>query len=305
MASPDRLRSIFRGGSNAQPVGAPGPRTDSLLLRRLRSARKLPLEQARPSTLVSDDPETPTRTESAELPSDYQVADNATKEAAAAPVEREKKPNPYRLKRLDPLRVLARLSKDFSKLEWAKWVPEALWHAIVEKYGSEPTGEARNIIGALRSVLHSEAFWIEPHVFLWTAAALNQRAIDLRIYPELDPEEVMYAVAVVAQIRDKEPMTVKGKSVEGVEYSHAVLATIAAIFLQQGLVYVPPPVDGANQILLERMDGSAHKLHLEVKAAWAAKGAADPVPSFPETAFGLQMRNLFAIREYIKGRTRA
>lgn len=274
-------------------------------MKRLRQARKAPVEQASASVLATEDEEKPGAAESQELPSDYQLADSATKQAAAAPVAVEKKPNPYRLKRLDPLRLMSQLTKDFSKLEWAKWVPENLWHAIVDKYGSEPTGEARAMIGALRSVLHSEAFWNEPHVFLWTAAALNQRSIDLRIYPELDPDEIMYAIAVVAQIRDKDPITVKGNTVDGVEYSHAVLATIATIFHQEGLVYVPPPVDAANEILLSLMDSTGHKLHLEVKRAWSEQGASDSIPSFPETAFGFQMRHLFAIREYMKGRTRA
>lgn len=280
-------------------------------MKRLRAARQSQHAVTAPG---NDDPEhVHADVERAEVPSDFEMGENQSKEGAEpvqAPVPTPapappKKANPYRLKQLDPLRLFAQLGKDFKKFDWAEWVSEALWHAIVDKYGSEPTREAKNIIGALRSLLHSEAFWTEPHVFMWTCAALNQRSIDLRTYPELDPVEVMYAAAVVEQIRNKDAITISGRTAEGVTYGPHVLATVAAIFLQVGMLYVPPPLDGANAPLLSQVDKSMHRLHDEVAKAWASMGGSESVPKLADTPLGFQLERLFAIREYIKERTHA
>lgn len=312
MAGTDRLAGLLQ--RRRESTAAAGPDAPASqrpgVLNRIRAARQRDLRRSdvAPGGALQDNdssaPVTP-------VGSFDHGASPAMKEAASAPPvvvapspARPKLPNPYRLAHLRPLTVLARLSKDFGKLDWATWEPENLWHSIVDKYGSEPSRAGKDLIGALRSVLASEAFWHEPHVFLWTCAALNGRMVDFRSYPELEPAEVLYAVAVVEQIRGHEPITLGAQTLPGVAFGEEVDGAVAALFLQNGMVYVPPPLSGADQQVVAHLDSSVVPLHDRVRAAWAELGS-KAVPKLTDDDLGVQLSRLFFIREYMKERERA
>jgi len=210
--------------------------------------------------------------------------------------------NPY-VSDMEPIALLELLSEDYDRFEWATWVPDALWDAIVDDYGSEPSDECKDMIGALRSLLASEAFWNEYHVFMQSCAALNGRVVDWSTLPELEPSEVMYAVAVAHQVRNDQPLTLPdGSKVSGVTYGDQVLATIAAVFIMAGLVYVPPPVEAANVALSLHLDKEGVALQGMVKSLWRDSGHLKSPPAITDDALRVQIEALFSIRSYLKDR---
>lgn len=319
MQATDRIRGLLKTKRQSQVVVAPAvsQASRSGVLARIRSRReKLPRSDVAPGGALKDndvDPQdpaplggSPSDHDTSTPPSFKEAAEPAIEPAApivvAAPKKRK---NPYRSDRIRPIRILELLAKHFVGLTWAKWEPEALWHAIFDRYGTEPTREIKDMIGALRTLLTSEAFWREPHVFLWTCAALNRRIVDFRSYPELDPAEVIYAIAVVNRIRDHNPINAGGRIIEGVSFNPEVEGAIAAIFMHDGMVYVPPPTGDADRLLSERLDAAAVKLHDRVLEAWTRLGESDPIPKLSDDELGVQLSKLFAIREFVKGLERA
>lgn len=216
------------------------------------------------------------------------------KVAGDAPVDTYQSDEPH------PLRLFEKLAADFDRLEWAVWEPEALWHAISIVSGRAPSEVVKNVIGALSTLVESEAFWNEHHVFLWTAAALNGQVPDFASLPDLTPAEVTFAVGVAAAVRDAEDLQLPdGSTIPGVVFGDQVLATIAAIFHMAGLVYAPAPLEGANEYLAKVHDQSARGLAAEVEAEWGKMDDGVPI-DLEETPLGLQLARLIDIREYVR-----
>jgi len=202
---------------------------------------------------------------------------------------------PYLSKRKAwPLALLKQLHADYG-WDWLEWEPEALWEAI-----GNPLPVVRDIIGALRTLFTTESFWEEYHVFLWCCQAFNGRPVDFRLIPELDPAEIMYGVMTVEQIRGQKKFELpNGAKVEGAVYGPEILATIAASFRLAGMVYVPPPVEGATSLLLDTCDPWVRPLSEKVKLAWEALDHGE-APRADESALGVQVAQLLLIREYTK-----
>lgn len=193
-----------------------------------------------------------------------------------------------------PLALLKQLHADHG-WDWLEWEPEALWEAI-----GNPPAVVRDIIGALRTLFTTEAFWQEYHVFLWCCQAFNGRPVDFRVIPELEPAEIMYGVLTVEQIRGTKKFKLPNSSVvDGATYGPEILATIAAAFRVAGMVYVPPPVAGATSLLLGQCDAYVRPLSAKVADAWDALSRGEEVP-VDETALGVQVSRLMLIREYTK-----
>lgn len=214
----------------------------------------------------------------------------------------------YQSRRPHPVSLFSQLGKDFGRLSWAAWTPEQTWREIREKTGAAPSPVVRNMIGALRGLVESEAFWNEHHAFLWMAQALNGEVPDFSVLPELAPEQIAFAVHVAGQIRDGSPVVLPDKSsIPGVRYDEQVLATIAAIFHLAGLLVVPPPIPGeANEQIRRLQDAAAQAMARDVSAAWGklekrldsgTKLAAEEFDQ--QEPLDLQLARLVSIWEYV------
>jgi len=199
-----------------------------------------------------------------------------------------------------PLRLFEQLSADFDRLEWTLWEPEAQWDAIEHISGVAPSDVVKDTIGALGTLVESEAFWNEHHIFLWTAQALNGQITDFARLPDLTPAEVTFAIGVAAAVRDADDIELPdGSTIPGVTFDDQVLATIAVVFHTHGLVFAPPPLDGVNEHLAKFHDAYARGLAAEVKAEWGKMGDGVPV-DLDETPLALQIARLIDIREYVR-----
>lgn len=212
----------------------------------------------------------------------------------------------YQSERPHPIDLFKSLSKDFKKLEWAGWVQENVWRAIREKTGAGPSEVVRNMVGAFQAILNSEAFWEEHHAFLWIAQALNGEVPDFSDLPELSPEQIIFAMHVVGQIRGQEPIRSNGVEAAGVHYGDQVIATIAVIFHMAGLLCAPWTQDGVNDQIRRLQDPAAQAMSREVEQAWGrlvTKLDAGERPKAESFDSGdprdLQLARLTAIWEYV------
>lgn len=288
MPEPSRVAALIRRGrgepaQTEEPPAANTPR--GLFLRKLREKNK---ETPDPQPASATDP----KVETVPTPHTLEQGPSGVVRDSKTAAQKRKANEVYtKRQKAWPLAILKQLHKDF-QWEWVDWEPEAIWDA----FEGEVPGVTKDIVGALHALLRSESFWTEFHIFLWGCQAFNGRQVDFRIIPDLEPYEIMYGVMVAHQIRDEGGLKIKGKKVPGVKYSPEVLATIAAAFRIRGMVYVPPPVEGATSLLLEQVDASVKPLSAQAKAAWVDLGKA----TADETPLGVQVAGLKLIAEYTK-----
>lgn len=209
--------------------------------------------------------------------------------------------SPYDGRIRDPVEMLGRLHADFDGFAWADWELEALWDAVAAKFGQPPSAAVKDMIGALGVLLHSESFWHEAHIFLWTCQALCGKSVDFRQIPELEPWEVIYGAKVARHVREERDSELpNGKKVPGVHFAPEILATVAAVFRMAGMVYVPFPLEGATSHLVEGLDDSAKELSAEVKARWKEVRKDPSKADDTEGALRVQLDRLSEVRAMTK-----
>lgn len=262
---------------------------------------------------LADEHDAPEDVESADA---EPLVDGIEKEGSIPPDVRDFEPfeksasaaSMYQSRRPHPLELFGQLGKDFRRMAWASWTPEQTWLEIREKTGANPSPVVRNMIGALRGLVESEAFWNEHHAFMWTAQALNGEIPDFSVLPELTPEQIAFAVHVAGKIRDGDPVRLPDKSeIPGVTYDDQVLAAIAAICHMHGLLVVPSPVPAGGMEQIRRLqDADAKAMSREVEAAWGklekmlASGNRPSASQFdPMEPLDIQLARLVAIWEYV------
>ena len=305
MPTADRLQTLLRKGRPQTPAEEEPPAGSTPKGLFLRKFRPKPAGAPGPGVVAPDSKDatvekvlTPVSLEQEPV---GQIKSGAKKKAAAKkpplakPLPALPMDVPYYGKhKAWPLALLKQLHSEHG-WDWLEWEPEALWEAI-----GNPPVVVRDIIGALRTLFKSEAFWEEYHVFLWTCQAFNGRPVDFRVIPELEPAEIMYGVMTVEQIRGQKKFKLpNGAAVEGAVYGAEILATIASAFRVAGMVYVPPPVEGATSLLLSQCDSSVRPLSAKTGEAWDALARGE-TPKADDSPLGVQVARLMMIREYTK-----
>lgn len=114
--------------------------------------------------------------------------------------------------------------------EWFEWEPATLWEELKRRLpAGGPSELNRNKIQAVKT-LHMNNFpWETWEVFVPIALALNNVVPIFTMIHKLSVPQVMAAVNTIRQIRDE-------------EYDPEVRRYLAACFLDEGVVYAPPPV---------------------------------------------------------------
>jgi len=206
--------------------------------------------------------------------------------------------------------------------DWTSWEPEMLWREVLEERGHEPTRTNKDTILAVLSLLVTENFWNEHHLFLWTVEALNGRSPDFGSLPEPRPEELAFAIQVANEVRDNHTVHAADGSplASGVYYGHDVVGAIATILFLHGIVWAPPPFQGhgatdqetdlvlpnVNDSLAALMDESGRALATRISRVWAiieSQGIED-IEAEDETEEAVQVAHLVSIREYVRTHAR-
>jgi len=231
--------------------------------------------------------------------------------------EKNAEKNIFRAEDPHPMKLVKELMEMFGE-DWLEWEPEMLWLEIKDERGKEPTRPVKDTIQAMLSLLRTESFWQEHHVFLHMVEALNGRSPDFSMLPEPSPEELAFAVTVANEVRDSNPVKSPNGEVvaAGVYYGNDVVNTIATCLFLSGLVYAPRPFQGhgetdgdtglllpsVNDALAALMGEDGKVLQTRMAGLWKLveeEGITD-LDSDEETPESVQLARLISMREYVR-----
>ena len=124
--------------------------------------------------------------------------------------------------------------------EWLEWEAEALRHAIVTTFRATSVSDHNwQKIQAFRTLLSVTSPWSEWDAFENVVLSLNNVIPDTLVIQQCTVAQLMAGVDMIRQIRDKE------------EFGPEVLGYIASCAIEEGVTWLPEPLDAANEILSE------------------------------------------------------
>lgn len=151
----------------------------------------------------------------------------------------EPKPAPFTVKNMfehhdaHSLVLSAALLRKFGPV-WLDWEPETIWSEIKEEFRQQTISvHNRNKIQAVKLCHLLDTPWTEWEVFVAVCQAFNNNVPNFRVLQKPTIAQIMHAVSVMDKIRD-------------MKFSEEVLKFIAACFLDEGVIYLPPPIDEAQ-----------------------------------------------------------
>jgi hypothetical protein len=116
---------------------------------------------------------------------------------------------------------------------WLAWEPETIWHEVEQEFHVTPSVYARNKINAVKTLHLVKSPWTEWEVFTVVVQALTDNIPDFRTLQKPTPTQIIPAVNIIADINTG-------------TYSEEVGRYIAACFLDEGVFYLPQPVEFAQ-----------------------------------------------------------
>jgi hypothetical protein len=123
--------------------------------------------------------------------------------------------------------------------EWFEWEPETLQPEILTTFKATSISEHNwQKIQAVRSLTNAIGFWKEWHIFEKIVQALNNNVPRFDIAQRCTVAQLMAGVDIVGSIRNE-------------TYSDEVERYIAACSMDEGITYLPPPIDFAQTVLSE------------------------------------------------------
>jgi hypothetical protein len=130
------------------------------------------------------------------------------------------------------------LLKQFD-VDWLEWDSEALKSEIIETFKATSVSEHNwQKIQAFRSLMLVGSPWTEWEVFSMVIQAFNNNVPNPHTMQRATVAQLMAGVDIMSQIRED-------------EFSPEVAAFVAACAVDQGLTYLPPPLDFAQSLLSE------------------------------------------------------
>lgn len=117
--------------------------------------------------------------------------------------------------------------------EWVAWDYLALWLEIERDFRVTISELSRTKLQAVRTLRRDTRFWTEWEIFTPIVMGLNNRIPNFWVMQKPTPAQMMAAVDIAA-VFDTRP------------YSDEIGRFVAASFLDEGVVYAPPPLEFAN-----------------------------------------------------------
>lgn len=134
-----------------------------------------------------------------------------------------------------PLLLDALLLQKYGPL-WLDWEPETIWSEINDDFKQDVSVHNRNKIQAVKLCHLVDSPWTDWDVFVVTVQAFNNNIPDFRTLQRPTIAQILNAVEIMDKI----------KSEDEVKFSEEVMKFIAACFLDDGVVYLPPPINEAQ-----------------------------------------------------------
>lgn len=116
---------------------------------------------------------------------------------------------------------------------WLSWEPETIWAEVESEFHVTPSVYARNKVNAVKSLHLVRSPWTEWEVFAVVVQALTDNIPDFRTLQKPTPTQIIPAINMIADINTG-------------TYSEEVGRFVAACFLDEGIFYLPQPVEFAQ-----------------------------------------------------------
>lgn len=124
-------------------------------------------------------------------------------------------------------------------LDWLEWDPDVLHQQIRDLYGAVTISEHNwQKIQAIRTLMTSVGFWQEWEVFEKVVQALNNNVPRFDIAQPCTMAQLMAGVDIANSMRVE-------------EFSDEIKRYIAACAIEEGVMYLPPPLEFAQEVLSE------------------------------------------------------
>jgi hypothetical protein len=139
-----------------------------------------------------------------------------------------------------PIGLMMVLIEKF-KIHWMAWEPETVQQEVIKSF--KATGISNHNwqkLQAIRTLVHAVGFWEEWHTFEKVIQALNNNVPRFDITQRCTLAQLMAGVDIANTIRRE-------------TFSDEVVRYIAACALDDGVVYLPPPLDFAQGVLSKPM----------------------------------------------------
>jgi len=125
--------------------------------------------------------------------------------------------------------------------EWFEWEAETLKQEILSTFNATSVSEHNwQKIQAVRTLVQTVGFWSEWHIFEKIIQALNNNIPRFDIGQRCTLSQLMAGVDIANQVREE-------------EYGDEIQRYVAACALDQGVIYLPAPIDFAGEVLSRPM----------------------------------------------------
>ena len=118
--------------------------------------------------------------------------------------------------------------------KWLTWEPETVWDEIADDYKQTVSTHNASKIQAMKTLHVVEAPWKAWEVFTPVCQAVNNNIPDFKTLCRPSVPQIIYAVTLMNLVNSEE------------QFSEEVSKFIAACFLDDDVLYLPPPVDFAQ-----------------------------------------------------------
>jgi hypothetical protein len=135
-----------------------------------------------------------------------------------------------------PVALMLVLMEKFG-VDWFDWEAETLKQEILSTFKATSISEHNwQKIQAVRTLTQTVGFWSEWHIFEKIIQSLNNNVPRFDIAQRCTLAQLMAGVDIANQIREE-------------QYDEEVQRYIAACALDEGVVFLPPPLDFAQRVL--------------------------------------------------------
>lgn len=188
-----------------------------------------------------------------------------------------------------PLSMWKSLNDKYGK-NWWDWEPETIWQTLTNDFMGHPSDELKNLIQALQVICKTNLPFEDWSTFEKVGHAINSNNVAFDHVQLMDLDEVALTVKIIESIRHK------------IEWTHDVLAYIAASAKHCGVVYLPVDLFPLGcQEFLDKMGNNEDLKNEVIKVLKPTTDNALPDLN-TDTALGVQMARLKEIRDYVAER---
>jgi len=172
--------------------------------------------------------------------------------------------------------------------EWLEWEPETLWQEIRSDWSTSITRINMDKIGALKVLHVSDAFWRHWETFEKVVLAFNNLIPLFDRVQDVSMGQITHAMNQAGEIRKE-------------EFHPEVRLYIAARAHEQGFIWLPSPLDVAQEELDGVLPPEVLPLKKEIRDRWDAfQGTNLTNVELPEDVYGVHLAKLAAINLYLE-----